>query len=469
MALMARVVAGTIAAALVVTGGYAWADAHDIVPGVLTLGPEPGPAAPFPTAPAALPGPAPQDTLSVLDATAPLPAAATVQAAVDALVADPRMGASTGVVVADALTGQVLAAATPDVARVPASIQKLLTAAAALNAVGYDHVLTTTVTQSAPGQITLVGGGDMMLAAGAGDPDAVNGHAGLDDLAAQVAKELVLTGRTTVSLTLDDTLFTGSATGGWAEDIPGLGYAAPVAAVAVDTGRLSAGEYAPRQSDPAMAAADAFVTALAAHGVSVDGSPTRASAAPDARVLASVDSAPLGEIVEYFLHTSDNTITEVVGRVVALQAGLPGSFEGATRAVLTELTELGIDTSGAVLTDCSGLADGSRLTATTVLEVLDLLMDPAHPQLRAGAVALPVAGLDGTLSDRFLTTDARGLVRAKTGSLPHVTSLAGTALSADNRQLTFVIMADQTPDGGQWGPRQAIDSFVAGLAACGCA
>lgn len=468
MALMARVVAGTVAAALVVAGGYVWADAHDIVPGVLTLGPEPAPAAPFPNAPAAIPGPEPQDTLSVLDATAPIPAPAAVQAAVDALVADPRMGTSTGVVVADALTGQVLASASPETPRVPASIQKLLTAAAALDALGDDRVLTTTVTQSSPGTITLVGGGDMMLAAGSGDPDAVNGHAGLDDLAAQVAKELSLAGRVSVSLTLDDSLFTGSATGGWAEDIPGLGYAAPVAALGVDTGRMAAGEYAPRHGDPAMVAAEAFVAALAAHGVSVEGAPTRGTTSPDARVLGSVDSAPMGEIVEYFLHTSDNTITEVVGRLVALEVGLPGSFEGATTAVLTEISSLGVDVSGAVMTDCSGLADGSRLTATTILEVLDLLNDPAHPQLRAAAVSLPVAGLDGTLSDRFLSTQGRGVVRAKTGSLPHVTSLAGTALTADNRQLTFVVMADQTPDGGQWGPRQAMDDFVSSLAACGC-
>ncbi|SDB97174.1 D-alanyl-D-alanine carboxypeptidase / D-alanyl-D-alanine-endopeptidase (penicillin-binding protein 4) [Sanguibacter gelidistatuariae] len=468
MALMARVVAGTIAAGLVVAGGYAWADAHDVVPGILTLGPEPAAAAPFPTAPAAIPGPALQDTLQVLDAAAPVPDAATVQAAVDALVADPAMGASTGVVVSDALTGDVLASASPEVARVPASIQKLLTATAALSAVGYDRVLTTTVTQSASGAITLVGGGDMMLSAGAGDPAAVTGHAGLDDLATQVAKELALAGTTTVKLALDDTLFTGSPTGLWAEEIPSLGYAAPVSAIAVDTGRLSAGEYAPRQGDPALSAANAFVTALAAHGVTVDGAPSRGTSVKAARVIASVDSAPMGEIVQYFLHTSDNTITEVVGRIVALDAGLPGSFEGATKAVLTELTDLGIDTSGAVMADCSGLADGSRISATTMLEVLDLLADPAHPRLRPVIIGMPIAGLDGTLNDRFLTSEARGLVRAKTGSLPHVTSLAGTALSADGRQLTFVIMADQTPDGGQWGPRRAIDAFVSDLAACGC-
>lgn len=468
MALMARVVAGTVAAALVFAGGYAWADAHDVVPGVLTLGPEPAPPAPFPTAPGAVAGPELSQTLAGLDTSAPLPAAAAVQAAVDALVVDPRMGTSTGVVVADALTGEVLASATPTTARIPASIQKLLTAVAALAAVGSEHVLTTTVTQSTPGTITLVGGGDMMLAAGAGDPDVVNGHAGLTDLAAQVAKELALAGRTTVTLALDDTLFSGPTMGGWTPDMRTLGYAAPVTAIAIDTGRMAAGEYAPRHEDPALVAATAFAAALVAQGVTVEGAPTRAASAPDARVIGSVDSAPLSEIVEYFLHSSDNTITEVVGRVVAVEAGLPGSFEGSTTAVLAELRDLGVDTAGAVLTDCSGLADGSRVSAATMLQVLDLMADPAHPELRPVMIGMPVAGLDGTLTERFTTSDARGLVRAKTGSLPHVTSLAGTAMSADGRALSFVVMADQTPDGGQWGPRQAIDTFVSGLAACGC-
>lgn len=465
---MSRVVGGTVAAALVVTGGYAWADAHDFVPGILTIGPEPQPPAPFPTVAAAVPGPDPADILSVLDPAAPLPSASVVQARVDAMVTDARLGTSVGIVVADGLTGEVLGSTTPETTRVPASIQKLFTAVAALSGPGYDHVLTTTVTQGAPGTIALVGGGDMMLAAGAGNPDAVNGRAGLDDLAAEAAKELTLSGQTSVALVLDDSLFTGSALGPWSPDQPTLGFGAPVAALAVDTGRVEPSIYAQRQADPALSAAEMFVGALAAHGITVTGPPVRGTSAPDARVLSSVVSAPLGEIVAYLLQTSDNTITEVVGRTVAIDAGLPGSFEGATRAVLLELDRLGLDTSGVVLVDCSGLGDGSRAPASLFADVLLLAADPAHPELRPVAVDLPVAGLQGTLAERFVSSDARGLVRAKTGSLPSVTSLAGTVVTLDGRPLVFVVMADQTPPGGQWAPRQAIDAFVADLAACGC-
>ncbi|MBI9116219.1 D-alanyl-D-alanine carboxypeptidase/D-alanyl-D-alanine endopeptidase [Sanguibacter suaedae] len=468
MGLMARVVGVTVASALVVAGGYVWADAHDIVPGVLTLGPEPAPPAPFPTAPGAATGPDPADTLSVLDPEALAPTPAVLQQRVDALVADPRLGPSVGVVVADALTGDVLASADPDRPRTPASIQKMLTATAALSALGPDHVLETTVVQTGEGKIALVGGGDMMLAAGAGDANAVNGHAGMADLAAQVAKELALAGRTTVTLTLDDTLFTGDPMGPWSPDQPTLGYAAPVAAVAVDTGRTGPGIYAQRHADPAMVAAQELARALAAEGITVEGEPTRAAAAADARVIGTVASAPLGEIVEYLLQTSDNTITEVVARAVAVDADLPASFAGSTKAVLAELGTLGLDVSDAVLVDASGLGAGSSVPASLFAEVLELVSDPANVELRAAATDLPVSGLQGTLAERFLSSPARGLVRAKTGSLPQVTSLAGTVVTADGRLLTFVVMADQTPEGGQWAPRQAIDGFVTDLALCGC-
>ena len=462
---------GLVVLTLVVgAGGYGVADAFDLAPGVLTVAPEPAPPRPFPTAPGAVAGPDLAATLPALDAAAPVPGAAALDGLVAELVADPRMGSSVGVVVADALTGDTLASHQPEVSRTPASTAKLLTAVAALGTLGPEATVATRVVRGDEGSVVLVGGGDMMLAPDAGDPGVVNGHAGLGDLARATARALTLAGTTSVRLGVDDTLFTGPALSpGWDPSHLANGFTAPVTALAVDIAKTRTEvEYSPRQVDPVLSAARTFAAALTAAGIAVEGEPARATAADGALQLAEVRSAPMARVVEYFLHSSDNAITEQVGRLVAIDAGLPGSFEGATGAVLGAVRAMGVDTSGARLADCSGLADGSALPATTLLGVLRLVVDPAHPELRGVAVGMPVAALDGTLADRFTRSPAAGEVRAKTGSLAGVTSLAGTVVTDDGRALLFAVLADLTPAGGQPAPRAAIDGFVTRLAACGC-
>ncbi|MFI2753087.1 D-alanyl-D-alanine carboxypeptidase/D-alanyl-D-alanine-endopeptidase [Cellulomonas sp. P22] len=462
-------VAATSALVLVLaTGGYATADALDVVPGVLTLAPVPAPAAPFPEAPGAVVGPEVGGVLGVLDATAPVPDAAVLQAKVDALVADARLGASVGVVLVDQLTGEVLAEHSATTGHTPASTAKVVTAAAALSRLGAGATLETRAVRGTGDQVVLVGGGDVMLAAGAGDPAATNGRAGLADLADQTAAQLTLAGLTTVTLAVDDSLFSGPAVSpAWSPSDLTNGFVAPVTAIEVDIASLTDAEYPPRAADPSVAAAKQLATLLAERGITVTGTPTRATASAGAAVLGTVSSAPMGDIVDYFLHSSDNTVTEAVARLVAVEAGLPGSFEGASVAVLRAAAALGVDTTGAVLVDASGLGDGSALPPRMLAGLLQVASDPAHPELRRVMAGLPVAGLSGTLSDRYTTSSARGMVRAKTGSLTGVTALAGTVVDADGRQLVFVVVADQTPP-GQWGPRAAIDAFVTDLAACGC-
>ena len=468
MATAARVAGiGTLVVVLA-AGGYATADAYDVVPGVVTLAEPPADPLPFPTAPGALAPAAATRALGDLDPQAPPPVAAQVQPLVDALAADPRVGPGLGVTVVDQLTGEVLASREAGTGRIPASTAKVLTGVAALTALDPAQTLPTRVLRVDDGTIALVGGGDMMLAAGPGNPGSVMGRAGLADLAAAVAAALQEQGTTTVRLVVDDSLFTGPATSpGWDPSYVRDGYAAPVTSLAVEVGGLREGPYPPRAADPSLAAGQVLAQRLAEVGITVDGRPTRVAGASGSEI-ARVESAPVVDVVHYFLETSDNTITEVVSRLVAIEAGLPASFDGGTQAVLRQVGLLGVDVSGARLADASGLAAGSSLSPALLADVVRLSTDPRYPELRDVVRGMPVAGLSGTLSDRFTRSDARGLVRAKTGSLPNVTSLAGTVLDAQRRQLVFVVMADATPEGGQWAPRQAIDGFVAALAACGC-
>jgi D-alanyl-D-alanine carboxypeptidase/D-alanyl-D-alanine-endopeptidase (penicillin-binding protein 4) len=454
---------------LLAAGGYVAADAYDMVPGLVTLDPVPPPPPPFPTAPGAVTPPPLAPAVAGLDVAAPLPDAAQVTALAAALVADPRMGGSTGVVVADVLTGQTLVDIDGATPRTPASTAKILTALAAITALGPDRTLPTTVVQPVAGQVVIVGGGDMMLSAGPGDPDAVNGRAGLVTLAASTARALRLAGTTEVTVGVDDGLFSGPGINpGWKPSDVAAGYVASVAPLGVNVAKTREEPYPPRFADPALNAAETFAALLVADGITVTGTPRRASG-DGAFELARVESAPIRDVVRYAVQTSDNTITEVLGRLVAVEAGLPGSFEGATAAVLAEVTTLRADTAGAHLEDCSGLADGSVLPAALLAGVLLRAADAGHVDLLPVVVDLPVSGWQGTLADRFLDPPARGMVRAKTGSLPGVTSLAGTLQTQDGRQLAFAVLASGTPPGGQLAPRAAIDAFIQQLAGCGCA
>ncbi|MFC8733640.1 D-alanyl-D-alanine carboxypeptidase/D-alanyl-D-alanine-endopeptidase [Luteimicrobium sp. NPDC057192] len=462
-----RVTSIVVAAAVVLAGGYAVADANDVVPGVLTTAPEPTPPPPFPTAPgaSALARPAAAPGLSQ---DAPAASSASVAAATSALVHGGQMGSHVGVQVVDRLTGDVLAASGATDTYVPASTQKLLTGVAALTELDPSSTLPTTVVQGSGSTIVLVGGGDQLLAAGKGSASKVDGRAGIGDLAAQVADALELQGRTSVRLLLDDTLFTGpSASPTWDPGFLSEGYVAHISAVAVDEGRRTDDEYAQRYDDPAMNAADVLAAALKKQGITVTGV-ARGDAPANGAELGRVESAPVRDVVGYALEMSDNTITEGLGRLVADAGGLPASFDGATKAVLASVARLGVDLDGARLADCSGLGKGSRLSPRQLAALLGLITSDDHPELTGIVSMLPISGLRGTLDDRFLSGDARGMVRAKTGSLNGVTSLAGTLVTHDRRELLFVVMADKTGAAGQWGPRAALDAFVSKLASCGC-
>jgi D-alanyl-D-alanine carboxypeptidase/D-alanyl-D-alanine-endopeptidase (penicillin-binding protein 4) len=461
-----------VAAVVALFGGYLVADAYDVVPGMLTTAapwPEPSP---FPSAPGAVDGPAPTALLDGLPDDAPVPDSVEMQRLVSDLAKDKRLGSRVGVVVADGASGQVLGSSSPDKLMTPASTQKLFTGVAALSSSIANSTLQTKAVLVDDNTVVLVGGGDMMLAEGKGDPNAVNGRAGLADLAQQVAAKIKVTGATEVRVALDDSLFTGDeiAPTVASPDIA-AGYIAPVSSLGINVGLLSDGytDNGPRASDPGKYAAEAFSAALEKQGLTTAGAVIDETAPDDARVLGEVSSAPLAEVIGFAMQYSDNTITEVLGRLVAVDAGLPGSNEGATQAVIAGAKRLGVDMTGARLRDCSGLGDGSYLSGQQLVDLLGVMVDPARPELRSEAVGMPIAGLTGTLDvthGRFTGANAaRGLARAKTGSLPKVRALAGTVVTADDRLLVFSVLADSIPAKQTVGATSIYDGFVGELAA----
>jgi serine-type D-Ala-D-Ala carboxypeptidase/endopeptidase (penicillin-binding protein 4) len=390
-------------------------------------------------------------------------------------------GAAVGVEVADAATGQVLYADNAGTLATPASTTKVVTAVAALAVLGPSARFTTAV-RLAGGTAVLVGGGDPTLAVNEYPSSDYPRPATLAALAAETARTLRAQGRRSVRIGYDTTLYSGpDLAPGWTESDVTTGNVTPIVSLEADQGRLTAGgslqdeddpvNYRPRTTEPAGLTAAAFAALLGQDGITVSGSPAPATAPAAARPLASVQSPPLTEIVQQMLQESNNVIAENLARQLAIALGLPATFAGAARAVQTELRRLGI-TTPISLVDGSGLSPADKIAPETLVRVLAAAA--GRPQLRGALTGLPVAGFSGTLSagDSVfggIGGTARGVVRAKTGNLSTVATLAGLVYDKAGTLLFFAIMAAQVPGAGQLqAAADAVDAAAEDLAACGC-
>ncbi|WP_193606703.1 D-alanyl-D-alanine carboxypeptidase/D-alanyl-D-alanine-endopeptidase [Nocardioides lijunqiniae] len=355
-------------------------------------------------------------------------------------------------------------------AAVPASTTKVVTSAAALLALGPDHTFQTSVVRAGPRRIVLVGGGDPFLArapAAAGEEEPYPARADVVTLAERTAAALRQQGVRRVRVEYDAGPFTGpSASPQWEPDYVPDGVVSPISSLWVDEGRPAQGFG--RVADPALDAAQAFAAALAGAGVTVVGGPTAGAAPPTGETVARVTGAPLSQVVERVLMVSDNEAAEVLLRQVGLQVSGDASFEGGRRGVVRTLREAGVRLAGTTLYDGSGLSRRNRMTPAVLLDVLRLATQ--RPDLAAVVSGLPVSGFSGSLADRFLAgpTEGRGRVRAKTGTLTGVASLAGVATDVSGRPLLFVLMADRVGRLKGTDAEVALDAAAAALGACRC-
>jgi D-alanyl-D-alanine carboxypeptidase/D-alanyl-D-alanine-endopeptidase (penicillin-binding protein 4) len=319
--------------------------------------------------------------------------------------------------------------------------------------------------------VVLVGGGDPLLASKpltvAEAATTYPARADVTTLALQAAG--ALGGRGRVRVRFDDSLFSGpSDNPAWRRDYVPDDIVSPITALMVDDGIEPDAQS--RSDDPSLAAARAFAGALGAAGLTVVGDPERVVVGPDAEELAAVESAPLGEIAERILDVSDNEGAEVVGHHVGLATSGTGSFAAGAAGVLDTLRELGIDVSGDAVYDGSGLSRRNRVSTATLLELLQHAAGPDGAQMRSIVTGMPVAGFTGSLTYRFDQGPAlaRGLVRAKTGTLTGVQALAGIAVGRDGEPMAFVLAADRVADADTYDAQEAIDRAAAALAACRC-
>lgn len=410
-----------------------------------------------------------------------------VAAALSAGLGSAALGTHVGATVTNLRTGQVLYSRQGGSGFTPASTTKLATATAALDVLGPGaRLVTRVVAGTSRSAIVLVGGGDPTLAAGRPPASDYPQPATLASLAARTARSLRARHRTTVRLGYDASLFSGPTMApGWPYSYVTTGNVSPIAALEVDQGRLTPsgapedaydpGNYRPRSTTPAADAARAFARFLARDGIRVRGRPRRVTRKLNNvqnATIARVFSPPLAEIVQWMLTESDNVIAENLARQVAIATGRPASFRGAAAAETAVLRRLGVN-SGISLVDGSGLSPQDRITPDALVRLIRLAAAKREPRFRSVITGLPVAGFSGTLAPGGsvfgpVGRAGLGVVRAKTGNLLTVASLAGIAYARNGELLAFAFMADQLPKTALQAAGTDLVRLATSLAGCGC-
>ena len=453
---------------------------------------------------------------------------AALRQTIDSITGDRAFaGARWGVLVVASSTGDTLYAHDANKLFMPASNEKLVTGAVALERFGADYRMVTAL--GVRGRIR--GGvvsGDLFVL-GAGDPT-MSDHARGDALAPlrDLADSLAARGVTRVTgrLVSARDMIPGDGYGfGWAYDDLDEAYSAPVdellfnegiarlivrggrrpgaaatvtvlpaagivpvrarattrvgavgdvrpAAHWVDGAYEVTGAIAPRDSaeltvairDPGRAWLAAFRAVLRTKGIRVAGGIAIDTTRHEPLdTIVRLASLPLKDVLALMEKDSQNQIAEVLFRLLGADRRGAGTAENGRAAMEAQLARWGIDSSAIAVRDGSGLSRHDYVTPATIVRVLDAMR--RNVAFAAFRESLPIAGVDGTLANRMRGTPAHGNVRAKTGFVDKARSLSGYVTSADGELLLFSILCNNwtTPTAAVNAAQDTIASRLAAL------
>lgn len=404
------------------------------------------------------------------DKGAPVDAAALTSDA-DAVLDAVGQGTVSAQVV-DAATGQVLYSRDASTNRVPASNMKMLVDYALL-ATDPQARFKTSVELADPQTLTLVAGGDTLLVPGESDPDAVIGHAGITTLAQKTVDALKSQGISgELAVNLDTSIFAGLALNpDWAQEDIDSGFMTEVTPLAFFSHYSpdSSGSEAStsRPQDAPGQVHEQLVNTLNQLGADAGLSFTSGAQSPSgegATELAAIESATAAQQSTLMMQQSDNSLAEVLGRNLSVLRGGDGSQSDAVAQIRAVLGEQGLPTDYQQ-TDISGLSLNNKVSNELLTDLAQRAVTGTDTE-RLALAGLPVAGYSGTLGlpTRFNSpeeAEARGLVRAKTGTLNSVLSLTGYTVTDGGRVLVFSVVMNDLEDAEA--AKNDIDRFSATL------
>lgn len=400
-------------------------------------------------------------------------ARARLRTSIDSIVSQPQYrNAQWGVLVVDPESGDTLYSRNAEKLFVPASNEKLVTAAVALSSLGPDFRFTTRVAYSGTIRDSILDGD--LVVFGSGDPsfsDNVRGKAMIPMY--ELADSIHLRGirRIHGQIRRGTPVFTDSPIGyGWAWTDLAATYGATVgdlmyndafARVRINVDGVP--DTMPLRPPQYRNFLEAFDAALRDRGVYpfLSWDWERTARDTGLTTLFEFRSPPLRDLLAHFTKPSQNQIGEVLLKTLGLTRAGVGTADSGAKVVGRQLILWGADSTGFVVRDGSGLSRQNYLSPETLIRVLDAAR--RDTTFYVFYDALPVAGVDGTLETRLRGTAAQGNAHAKTGSMDRVRSLTGYVTTADGRLLIFSIMANGWTVPGLE-VEAALDSIVVRLA-----
>lgn len=201
------------------------------------------------------------------------------------------------------------------------------------------------------------------------------------------------------------------------------------------------GEFTRNVINPPFFTATIFKEILEQKGIKISGKIVQRET-PFCKNICTHLSNPLLHLVYYMNKNSDNFYAEHILKAIGAKgSGTPGSFEKGAQEVSKLLKDIGLTENDARIFDGSGLSRYNLISPHGIVKLLKSVISEWGIDAEFMS-SLPLAGTDGTLKNRLRTNECERNVRAKTGTMLSVSSLAGYAHTINNNRIIFSIMMD---------------------------
>ncbi len=192
--------------------------------------------------------------------------------------------------------------------------------------------------------------------------------------------------------------------------------------------------------DPPVVAAAALLKKIKERGIQLSGGIDKIPADfnENRTLLGTQLSPPLKDLIVPLNKESLNLYAEHLLRETGRRFAGESTLENGIKAYQQFCTDKGIDSDGFFPEDGSGLTRSNAMTTKTLVETMKYVYDGALREVFFSS--LPIAGVDGTLRNSFKGTPLEKNVRAKTGSMSRVRSIAGLLKAKSGRSILFAVM-----------------------------